>query len=299
MNRGYIRLWRKYQENELWNENRVFSKFEAWLDILTQVQHSHKPTRIIIGMKSITVERGQSIKSLNTWAARWQWSKSKVRRFFNMLKDSDMIFTESVSKSTRLTVINYDTYNKIRNDDETMVKRSRHDDETIAAPDNNVKKDNNENNVNKTTLSDKKSNKKSKSDFINHLECKISESGLESLSDKIKEFFEYRQAKPVSKRYKTDFGINGLFRDLKSCQIAGYDLAECIEIAMERDWQTPDAKYFDNIFGRNDKSVDGYSSKMNNHPAVINGDISAEGAELLRRGAEIAKEYEEEAKHGV
>jgi phage replication O-like protein O len=67
---------------------------------------------------------------------------------------------------------------------------------------------------------------------------------LESHTEKIMEFFDYRQKKPKAKRYSTIKGIQGLFRDLANCQSVGFDLETCLDIAMERDWQTPSVDYF-------------------------------------------------------
>jgi hypothetical protein len=61
---------------------------------------------------------------------------------------------------------------------------------------------------------------------------------------KITEFYKYRQQKPKADRYKTEKGINGLFRDLSNCKAAGYDIDACMEIAMERNWKTPSVDYF-------------------------------------------------------
>jgi hypothetical protein len=54
--------------------------------------------------------------------------------------NEQMINVENVAKTTRITICNYDDYQGLRNDDETMEKRSRNDDETIADPNKNDKK---------------------------------------------------------------------------------------------------------------------------------------------------------------
>lgn len=57
-----------------------------------------------------------------------------------------MITIESLSKTTRITICKYGSYQDIRNDDETQAKRKRNDDETQANPNNNDNNDNNDNN---------------------------------------------------------------------------------------------------------------------------------------------------------
>jgi hypothetical protein len=124
-NQGWICLHRKIQENFLWKKARVFSELEAWLDILLNVQHSHETTEIMIGMTVLQCGYGQSLKSIATWADRWMWTESKVRRFLNLLKDRGMISTEGVRKTTRITVCNFQTYNTQRSQSEVKVKSKR------------------------------------------------------------------------------------------------------------------------------------------------------------------------------
>ncbi len=67
---------------------------------------------------------------------------------------------------------------------------------------------------------------------------------LSFLQNNLLEFFKYRQQKPKSKRYQSEIGINGLFRDICNCIAVGHPPVECLNIAMERGWQTPSPDYF-------------------------------------------------------
>jgi hypothetical protein len=148
-NKGWISINRKIQSHWLWEEKREFSKLEAWIDILLTVNHSEQ--KVMIKNTLFVVKRGESIKSLDTWAKRWNWNKSKVRRFLKVLQSDSMIVTKSESKTTRLTVCKYDSYQDIGNDNETITKRKRNADETIVTPNNNDNKDNNKNKEKKHT----------------------------------------------------------------------------------------------------------------------------------------------------
>lgn len=143
-NKGWISINRKIQSHWLWEEKREFSKLEAWIDILLTVNHSEQ--KVMIKNTLFVVKRGESIKSLDTWAKRWNWNKSKVRRFLKVLQSDSMIVTKSESKTTLLTVCKYDSYQDIGNDNETIMKRKRNADETQMTPNNNDNKDNNVNN---------------------------------------------------------------------------------------------------------------------------------------------------------
>ncbi len=144
---GWILLHRKFLSNFLWTENRTFSKAEAWIDILFQVRFLEEQDKVMIKNALITCDRGQSLNSLDTWATRWNWTKSATRRFLHLLKGDKMILIENVKKTTRLTVCNYETYQLPRIAVETQVKRKRNAGETQVKPEERkVKNETNENN---------------------------------------------------------------------------------------------------------------------------------------------------------
>jgi hypothetical protein len=147
MSKGWISLHRQFSDHWMWSEKRVFSKAEAWIDILLTVNHNEQ--KVVIKNVIYNVNRGESIVSLDNWAKRWNWNKSKVRRFFDVLQGELMIVTKNETQTTRLTVCNYDSYQTIGNADETQTKRKRNADETQTTPNNNDNNINNENNENK------------------------------------------------------------------------------------------------------------------------------------------------------
>jgi hypothetical protein len=142
---GWIKTHRKIQDHWIYKEHRVFSNFEAWTDILLNVNHCE--AKVFIKGTLFTVKRGESINSLETWAKRWNWTKSKVRRFLELLQSDGMVVIKNEHKTTRLTVCNYDSYQDTRNADETEMKRRRNADETRVKPNKNDKNENNENNI--------------------------------------------------------------------------------------------------------------------------------------------------------
>lgn len=141
---GWISLHRKIQDHWLFPTNRPFTEFEAWIDILMEVNHDEKKCNI--GNQLYHIKVGESLKSLDTWSKRWSWNKSKTRRFFTLLQKDKMIEIKNEIKTTRLTVCNYGSYQSNGNANETQVKRKRNADETHLTPNNNI---NNYNNLNK------------------------------------------------------------------------------------------------------------------------------------------------------
>lgn len=123
---GFVYIHRKVLDHWIFDTRHIYSKFEAWIDILLNVnQKKSKP--IYINGEYFIAERGQSLFSLETWATRWNWDKSKVRRFLDKLVEDKMIVINNEKKTTRITVCNYDTYN-----------RKRHSSDTAATPNNNI-----------------------------------------------------------------------------------------------------------------------------------------------------------------
>ena len=129
---GWIKLHRSIKEHWLYEEKRKFSKLEAWIDILLTV--NFKKGKTIIKGKLIEINRGESIISLDSWAKRWNWDKSAVRRFLDVLQKENAVVIKNETVTTRLTVCNYDSYQDSRNADETQMKRRRNADETQMTP---------------------------------------------------------------------------------------------------------------------------------------------------------------------
>lgn len=125
MDRGYLPLWRKIEDHPFYRERRVYSKFEAWLDILMQTRHNPEPVDIMFGMTTITCRYGELIRSKKSWARRWSWSESKVRRFFELLQRLNQIRTKSEGKTTRITVLNFEIYDPRRRNNGVITTRDR------------------------------------------------------------------------------------------------------------------------------------------------------------------------------
>ena len=125
MNIGYIAIWRKIQDHRFYKEKRVYSKLEAWIDILLEVQYYDEPKQVVIGMALLTRNYGESLKSLRTWAARWQWSRGKVKRYINLLRDMGQIRYADETVTSRITVLNYSRYDLKKLDGEPQVDRKQ------------------------------------------------------------------------------------------------------------------------------------------------------------------------------
>jgi len=101
VDRGWIRLYRRIQEHELWKK-KPFTEGQAWIDILLHANHN-----------TCTVQYPQKY-----WAKRWGWSREKVKRFYEYLRSETMIETieegglkhrpsGATKQATKLHICNY------------------------------------------------------------------------------------------------------------------------------------------------------------------------------------------------
>ncbi len=175
MHRGYIAVWRKIQDHEFFREKRVFSKFEAWLDLLMEAQHNEEPQQVMIGMQVLYCNYGETLKSNCTWAHRWGWTESKVRRFFNLLEKMNQIRRKNEGVTTRVSVINYSNYDPRRranNEEATRTRRGSDEQATTDKNVNNVKNVKNEKEKGKKPSPNKPKNK-SQSKFTPPTEAEV------------------------------------------------------------------------------------------------------------------------------
>jgi hypothetical protein len=106
---GYIKIYRSLLGHWIIEDA---DKFRKWMIILLSV--NYKPAKVAIGNSLYTVDAGQAMFSIQTWADKLGTSKKGVLAFFDLLKKDGMISTETVGKgnrsSTRVTVENYACY---------------------------------------------------------------------------------------------------------------------------------------------------------------------------------------------
>jgi len=131
---GWVKLYRSIKKHWIWEDPH---RLRFWISILLDVNHSDK--KVLISGTLITCNRGQSVKSLKTWAAENRCSVQVVRTFFKLLQQDRMIKLENVKKSTRLTVCNYVSYNDSQHSANTLLTRDQHAANTQLTTNKNVK----------------------------------------------------------------------------------------------------------------------------------------------------------------
>ena len=153
--KGWIALHRNIREHWVYQEKRVFSKYEAWLDLLMDANHQNN--KFLFDGQLIEVNRGEFITSVRQLCERWGWSNTKVNRFLEMLEHDQMLIRKSDSKKTAISIVNYDFYQRYESK-ETTQKRQQNDAETTQKHTNNNDKtmNNNDNNNNSPRKTRKK-----------------------------------------------------------------------------------------------------------------------------------------------
>ncbi|HCZ8613757.1 TPA: DnaD domain-containing protein [Staphylococcus aureus] len=154
---GWISIDRSIQNHWLFKEKRTFSKFEAWIYLLMEANHSE--VKVPIGNQIVTVERGQRLTSILTLSDLFNWSRFKVKTFLDLLESDGMLEVKTTSKYTLITIVNYDFYQSEqgRNQHQNDIKPTSKQHQSNINPtskqhqtntNNNDNKDNNEKNVN-------------------------------------------------------------------------------------------------------------------------------------------------------
>ncbi|HDB8043734.1 TPA: DnaD domain-containing protein [Staphylococcus aureus] len=152
---GWISIDRSIQNHWLFKEKRTFSKFEAWIYLLMEANHSK--AKVPIGNQIVTVERGQRLTSILTLSDLFNWSRFKVKTFLDLLESDGMLEVKTTSKYTLITIVNYDFYQSEqgRNQHQNDIKPTSKQHQSNINPtskqhqtntNNNDNKDNNEKN---------------------------------------------------------------------------------------------------------------------------------------------------------
>jgi hypothetical protein len=108
---GWIKLHRKIIDNPLWTAE-PFDKARAWIDLL--IIANYEPSYIIVRGIRVDILRGQVGWSEPRLAARWQWSRSKLRRYLQHLEIEQQIKVSKSNVTQIITILNYTEYQSER-----------------------------------------------------------------------------------------------------------------------------------------------------------------------------------------
>lgn len=148
MAEGWIKLYRKTQDNFLWTE-KPFDKARAWIDLLLMAMHQEK--KMIIDGSKTTVLRGSFVTSRLKLADRWGWSVKKVDAYLKLLESEKMVTTKGTTKGTTVTIVKYEEY-QVMGTTEDIAKVTTEVISEVTTEDTQNKNDKKEKNENKSNV---------------------------------------------------------------------------------------------------------------------------------------------------
>lgn len=107
---GFFAVDRNIWEHHLLRRQR-FNEHAAFLWLLSSASYAAR--RVVVGSQSVDLERGQLAHSSRYLASNWQWPEATVRRFLKRLQNGAAIDVDSDAGVTRITICNYDEYQRL------------------------------------------------------------------------------------------------------------------------------------------------------------------------------------------
>lgn len=108
MDKGWISIHRKLNNNELWKSSDPFDKRSAWIDLLMMANYEQS-TEVLDG-KRRDILPGQILTSISALSRRWRWSRKKVRSYLGQMGYRQMTILEGHTRYCLITIVNWDFY---------------------------------------------------------------------------------------------------------------------------------------------------------------------------------------------
>ena len=117
---GWIKLYRKITNTDIWKTSEPFDRRSAWVDLLLMANHEDR-SFVLRNGKTIYLEPGQTFKSMDTLAERWRWSRGRVIRYLRLLSEQGMCTLSSTTDGTTITIVNWGFFQTGRTTNGTTV----------------------------------------------------------------------------------------------------------------------------------------------------------------------------------
>lgn len=105
MHRGYIKLWRKIEDNFISHDPLYFSLF-IWLLLLA----NHKEQQALFNGKVVSIKKGQVLTGRNKLVQITGINRSKIERILKHLKSEHMIEQQVSNRFRIISIANYEQY---------------------------------------------------------------------------------------------------------------------------------------------------------------------------------------------
>lgn len=134
MSKGFIPIRRTLFDHFLFKEKRIFSRFEAWLDLIQLASFKNENSDFIAG-KLVTKDRGEIVASLRYLSTRWNWSMHKVSDYLELLRSQDMAIVGKENGISKIVLVNFEKHNSINVVENSEVKLKRNSKRNGEPPD--------------------------------------------------------------------------------------------------------------------------------------------------------------------
>ena len=124
----WLKLYRQIDRNVLYF-SEPFDRAHAWIDLILLA--SDAKTEKLVGMKKVSVERGEVTETYDDLARRWKWSKTSVARFVDFLVSEDMVEKKRNGRNVTLRLVKYEFFQSREQQTGTIMEQSRNDCGTI------------------------------------------------------------------------------------------------------------------------------------------------------------------------
>ena len=163
---GFIKLYRKVIDNDIWND-KPFARGQAWIDLIFRA--NFEDVNLQFGNQIIPLKRGQFITSILKLSDDWGWSRHKVNDYLVLLKKTAMIDFKTDNKKTLITIVKYGVYNDKYDNEGQQKDNKRTTKGQQKDTDNNTKESKEGNNIeNKFSMTETQTTKFKKfNDWIN------------------------------------------------------------------------------------------------------------------------------------
>jgi len=130
---GFVKIYRSFFDHFLWNEDREYSKAEAWIDLIRTARYKKGSNTKMVNGTLVEWERGELLASVRFLKHRWNWnSTGKVTRFLDLLEKQNMITRKTEQGVTVVSICKYSTYNPLEDDDRTATEHEQNNDRTAT-----------------------------------------------------------------------------------------------------------------------------------------------------------------------
>ena len=120
MNRGYISLWRKFQDSLIYNDSQAV---HLWIHLLLKA--THKEINLLVGGIKVNLKVGQLLTGRKSLSKETGINESKINRILKLLKNEQLIEQQTTNKYSIITVLNWDLYQTGEQQTEQQVNSKR------------------------------------------------------------------------------------------------------------------------------------------------------------------------------